>query len=115
MVDNRPSFDLGIVLKDAHPLENTIGKLIECTHLTREEIEGKDRKNKSISPYKTIVLKQDIDRDLLAAIEVNKFDLPGIVIDVRIRRHYIREKSAAHLIGYLGEISSKELESGIIS
>ncbi len=113
MVDNRPSFDLGIVLKDAHPLKNTIGKLIECTNLTQEEIEEKIAKNKSISPYKTIVLKQDIDRNLLAAIEVNKFDLPGIVIDVRIRRHYIRGKSAAHLIGYLGEISSRELESGL--
>ncbi len=113
MVDNRPSFDLGIILKDAHPLKNTIGKLIECTNLTQEEIEEKIAKNKSISPYKTIVLKQDIDRNLLAAIEVNKFDLPGIVIDVRIRRHYIRGKSAAHLIGYLGEISSRELESGL--
>jgi penicillin-binding protein 2 len=113
MVDNRPSFDLGIVLKDAHPLENTIGKLVECTSLTWEEIMEKIGKNKAVSPYKTIVLKQDIDRDLLAAIEVNKFDLPGIVIDVRIRRHYLREKSAAHLIGYLGEIGSKELESGM--
>ncbi len=113
MVDNRPSFDLGIILKDAHPLKNTIGKLIECTNMTQEEIEEKIAKNKSISPYKTIVLKQDIDRNLLAAIEVNKFDLPGIVIDVRIRRHYIRGKSAAHLIGYLGEISSRELESGL--
>jgi len=113
MVDNRPSFDLGIVLKDAHPLKNTIAKLIECTNMNQEEIEEKIAKNKSISPYKTIVLKQDIDRNLLAAIEVNKFDLPGIVIDVRIRRHYIRGKSAAHLIGYLGEISSKELESGL--
>jgi penicillin-binding protein 2 len=112
MVDNRPSFDLGIVLKDAHPLENTIGKLAECTNMSQDEIREKIARNKSISPYKTIVLKQDIDRNLLAAIEVNKFDLPGIIIDVRIRRHYIREKSAAHLIGYLGEISSRELESG---
>jgi penicillin-binding protein 2 len=113
MVDNRPSFDLGIVLKDAHPLENTIGKLVECTDLTFEEIKEKISKNESTSPYKAIVLKQDIDRNLLAAVEVNKFNLPGIVVDVRIRRHYIRGKSASHLIGYLGEISKKELESGL--
>jgi penicillin-binding protein 2 len=113
MVDNRPSFDLGIVLKDAHPLEDTIGKLAECTNMPQEEIQEKIANNKSMSPYKTIVLKQDIDRNLLAAIEVNKFDLPGIIIDVRIRRHYIRGKSSAHLIGYLGEISPRELESGL--
>jgi penicillin-binding protein 2 len=113
MVDNRPSFDLGIVLKDAHPLEDTIGKLVKCTDMTLEEIKEKIGKNKSVSPYKTIILKQDIDRNLLASIEVNKFDLPGIVVDVRIRRHYIRGKSAAHLIGYLGEISLKELQGGL--
>jgi penicillin-binding protein 2 len=113
MVDNRPSFDLGIVLKDAHPLEDTIGKLVKCTDMTLQEIKEKIGKNKSVSPYKTIILKQDIDRNLLASIEVNKFDLPGIVVDVRIRRHYIRGKSAAHLIGYLGEISLKELQGGL--
>jgi penicillin-binding protein 2 len=113
MVENRPSFDLCIVLKDARPLKNTIEKLVECTNISREEIEEKIEKNKLKSPYKPIVLKQDIDRNLLAILEVNKYNLPGISIDVRIRRHYIREKSAAHLIGYLGEISSKELESGL--
>ena len=111
LVENRPSFDLGIVLRDANPLEDTISKLAKYTGISRDEINEKIQKNKSGFPYKTITLKQDIDRDILAAIEVNKFDLPGIVIDVRIRRHYIRGNFAAHLIGYLGEISSKELES----
>ncbi len=112
MADNRPSFDLGIVLKDANPLEDTIGKLAEYTNMAAEEIHERIEKNKHISPYRPIIIKQDIDRDLLAAIEVKKFDLPGVVIDVNIRRHYIRGKSAAHLIGYLGEISSYELKSG---
>ncbi len=109
MVDNRPSFDLGIILKDARPLEETITKLAGTINVTEEEIREKIANAKSVSPYETILLKPDIGRDLLAAIEVSRFDLPGIVIDVKIRRHYIREKSAAHLIGYLGEINLKEL------
>ncbi|MFO8085483.1 MAG: penicillin-binding protein 2 [Desulfobacterales bacterium] len=111
MVDNRPSFDLGIILKDAHPLESTIAKLADVINVTEEEIKEKINKSKVLSSYKTIIILQDIGRDLLAAIEVNKFDLPGIVIDVKIRRHYLRDKSAAHLIGYLGEVNSRELEN----
>lgn len=111
MVDNRPSFDLGIILKDARPLEDTITKLAGTINVTEEEIREKIANARSVSPYETILLKPDIGRDLLAAIEVNRFDLPGIVIDVKIRRHYIREKSAAHLIGYLGEINLKELRN----
>ena len=111
MVENRPSFDIGIVLRDAHPIEETISSLAKYGNIAEDEIKEKIHKNKSVSPFKAVTIRQDTDRDVLAAIEVNKFALPGIVIDVRIRRHYIRGKSAAHLIGYLGEISSKELES----
>ncbi len=51
-------------------------------------------------------------RDTLAAIEVNKYDLPGVSVNVNLRRHYIHERKAAHLIGYLSEISPEELKSG---
>lgn len=111
MVDNRPSFDLGIILKDARLVDDTITKLAKTTNLTEEEIRGKIANARSVYPYDTILLKPDIGRDLLAAIEVNRFDLPGIVIDVKIRRQYIRQKSAAHLVGYLGEINQEELRN----
>jgi len=59
-----------------------------------------------------MLLKQDVGRDTLAAIEVNKYDLPGISVNVNLRRQYIYERNAAHLIGYLSEISPDELKSG---
>ncbi len=111
LVDNRPSFDLSLVLKDARPLEKTVEKLAQYTGWSQDEIFDKIERNKTPYSYKPVLLRQDIGRDMLAAIEVRKFDLPGIVIDVRTRRHYIREKSAAHLLGYLGEINARELES----
>ncbi len=113
LVDNRPSFDLSIVLKDAHPLDITIKKLSEYTHIPVSDIKDEISRNKTVYSYQPILLKQDIGRDMLAAIEVHKFDLPGIVIDVCPRRHYIRGKSAAHLLGYLGEINQAELASGL--
>ncbi len=45
-------------------------------------------------------------------IEVNKFDLPGIEVNVRPIRHYIQRGLSAHIIGYLSEINPKELKSG---
>ncbi|MBT8358700.1 MAG: penicillin-binding protein 2, partial [Deltaproteobacteria bacterium] len=67
---------------------------------------------KGISLYKPLLLKQDIGRDTMAAVEVHKYELPGIVVNVNPRRHYLNRQSAAHLIGYLGEISPVELKSG---
>ena len=112
LVDNRASFDLSIILKDAKPIEDTVKKLSRYTKTSSEEIQSKIARSKGISNYKPVLLKQDIGRNVLAAIEVHKYDLPGVCIDVKPRRHYINKQSAAHLIGYLSEINSGELKSG---
>ena len=112
LVDNRPSFDLSIILKDAKPVEHTIERLSQYINVPATELMSKISRNNGISSYIPITLKQDIGRNALAAIEVRKYNLPGIVVSVKPKRHYIYKQSAAHLIGYLGEISSDELKSG---
>ena len=112
LVDNRPSFDLSIVLKDAKPLEQTVNKLSKYLDVPESDLMSKIESDKTVPSYKPILLKKDIGRDALAAIEVRKYDLPGVVIDVKPRRHYIEQKTAAHLIGYLSEINPDELNSG---
>jgi penicillin-binding protein 2 len=112
LVDNRPAFDLNIVLKDAKPVEQTVKKLSKYINVPESELLSKIESDKAVSSYKPVLLKKDIGRDALAAIEVRKFDLPGVVVDVKPRRHYIERQMAAHLIGYLSEINAGELDSG---
>ena len=112
LVDNRPAFDLYIVTKDAKPVDDTLEKLAHYTGIPLEALNKSLRKYRGIGPYKPILLMQDIGRDMLAAIEVHKYDLPGIGVNVKPRRHYIDEESAAHLVGYLSEISAADFRSG---
>lgn len=111
LVDNRPSYDLSIVVKDAKPLETSLQHLSEYTQLPLELMWGEIEKSHNQPSFKPIVLKQDIGREVLAAIEVKRFDLPGTIVDVRLRRLYVKGRSAAHILGYVGEISSNELKS----
>ena len=112
LVDNRPSFDLRIIPRNAKPLEQTLKKLARYTNIPEEDLMEKVRECNGLSSYKPVLLKQDIGRDAMASIEVHKFDLPGVVMDIRPVRHYINGQHAAHLIGYLGEINAKELQGG---
>jgi penicillin-binding protein 2 len=112
LVDNRPSFDVRITLKDAEPLAATLAKLSQHINIPADALMSKIKQSEGVSAYKPLLLSQDIGRDALAAIEVNKYDLPGISVNVNLRRNYIYERNAAHLIGYLSEINSKELKSG---
>ncbi|MGD8259087.1 MAG: penicillin-binding protein 2, partial [Desulfobacterales bacterium] len=112
LVDNRPSFDVNIILKDARPFEKTLNKLAEHLDVPPQELISKVSKSNGISSYKPVLLKQDIGRNALATVEGHKYDLPGIAVNVKLRRHYLNLQSAAHLIGYLSEINSGELDSG---
>jgi len=112
LVDNRPSFDVRITLKDAEPIVSTLAKLSQHINIPADTLMSKIKQTEGVSAYKPLLLSQDVGRDALAAVEVNKFDLPGISVNVNLRRQYIYERSAAHLIGYLSEINSEELKSG---
>jgi penicillin-binding protein 2 len=112
LVENRPSFDVAITLKDARPVETTINNLSQHLVVPFEELMLKLSSSRDVSAYKPIVIKQDIGRNALASIEAQKYDLPGITVNVKLRRHYLNIQNAVHLIGYLSEISPGELASG---
>ena len=112
LVDNRPSFDVSIILKDAEPLEQTLEKLSAYIRIPASDLMSTITQTKGRSSYKPIVLKQDIGRNALAALEVHKYDLPGVAVKVNLRRNYINKRYAAHMIGYLSEINLEELKSG---
>ena len=111
LVDNRPSFDLSIMLKDAGPVEHVTKQLSQYLSMPETDLLSKIKSEKGISPFKPVALKEDIGRDSLGSIEVHKLDLPGIVVNVKARRQYPDKYGAAHLIGYLGEIDLDELKS----
>ncbi len=112
LVDNRPSFDVSIILRDAAPVEQTIAKLSEHIQIPSADLMTTIKNTKGFSSYKPVLLKQDIGRNALAALEVHKYDLPGVAVKVNLRRNYINNQYAAHLLGYLSEINSDELNSG---
>ncbi|MBF0451998.1 MAG: penicillin-binding protein 2 [Candidatus Magnetomorum sp.] len=108
LVDNRPSFDIEIVPKDARPYENVLPDLSRYLNVPKAELIAKLKKARGSAAYRPVILKRDVSRDVLAQIEVNRYDLPGVQVQVIPRRHYV-QRTAVHLVGYLGEISGTEL------
>ncbi len=110
LVDNRPSFNLYIFLKDAKPVNMMLQKLSYYTGISTDYFHTAFKKNKTANPLKEVLLKKYIGRNLLAVVEAHRYDLPGVIIGVNTRRHYFDHQSAAHLIGYLGEIDPDDLK-----
>lgn len=109
LVDNRPAFELSIILKDAKPVEKTVAYLAKCIDVPVQNLMGMIERHKGQPSYKPIPLISDMGRDMLAVVEAHLYELPGIVVTVNPVRHYIEGTLASHLIGYLSEINPTEL------
>ena len=45
----------------------------------------------------------------MVALETHQLELPGVSLQVTPRRHYLYGSLAAHLLGYVGEVTVKDL------
>lgn len=110
LVDSRPSFDLLFVPEDAAEPETTLKQLAGILEREEEEFLRLLEENKSRPPFEEIVLGRDVDWRTVAAVETHQLDFPGVTLRVRPRRSYLKNNMAAHLLGYLGEISPRQLK-----
>ncbi len=112
LVDNRPSYNFYVIPEDILDRDELIESLRLLIGIDPELIRNKLEQAPRSYPFKPILIKKNISRNELAIIEANLFNLPGIVIQVEPQRNYIYRRLASHLIGYLGEISESQLNSG---
>jgi penicillin-binding protein 2 len=56
-------------------------------------------------------LAKDLPYDARTRVESHLFALPGVFTDMRPRRFYVGGELAAHVLGYIGEIQSAQLET----
>ncbi len=110
LVDNRPAFDVKLVPEDVQSLPEAVARVGRLLGLSDEEIEDRLAKARGQPPWRPILIKGDVSRDEVALVETRKLDLPGVFIDVDQRRAYRYGRLAAHLLGYMGEISDAELK-----
>ncbi|HSR12702.1 MAG TPA: penicillin-binding protein 2, partial [Thermodesulfobacteriota bacterium] len=110
LVDSFPSFDVSLFRQDVPDIDALIPDLARALSLDPEKLEAKLEAAKGTPLHQPVKIKTDITREDLANVETRKLDLPGVVVDVVIRRNYPYKELASHIIGYLGEISQDELE-----
>ncbi|UCG14458.1 MAG: penicillin-binding protein 2 [Deltaproteobacteria bacterium] len=110
LVDNRPAFKLAIVPEDVSDLQQTLFHLSQILGVDRGQLSEKIQGAPKGAPFRPIVLRRDMTRDQLAAVESHRFHLPGVMVQIEPRRSYERPSFAAHLIGYLGEIEEAQLK-----
>ena len=111
IVENRPAYHLVIIREDIADLEGTVKELARLCERNPDEFFSIIEANRAVPKFVPLRLASDLDRDCLARMEAQRIRLPGVVIQLEPKREYKWNGTAAHLIGYLSEITETELRS----
>jgi len=108
LVENIPSF--AALISPEYSDKVDINLLAKILNIPREEIEKKISK-KSESIYMPIRIKEDLTFKEIAMLEARRSELPGLIIETEIKRHYPFGPATAHLLGYLGKITEEQIKN----
>ncbi|MEG3640211.1 penicillin-binding protein 2 [Magnetococcus sp. PR-3] len=110
MVDNVPDYRLLIVPERAGPLMPLVARLRKLVDLTDDEVEGLLKQVKRQRSFLPVQVKDNLKWEEVSRLEARQHAFPGMMIQAQSRRNYPHGNSAAHLLGYLGEVVGRDRE-----
>ena len=109
MASNQQNYRVLLNAKDAKDIEGTLdilGKIISITPGERRRILREIKRN---SRYVPATVRENLDWNEVARVEVNAPDLPGVNIDVGQSRYYPYGANTAHVLGYVAAVAPEEV------
>lgn len=110
LADNRPSHILSIVRERVPDLEETLAQLQQMVPITGRDLENFRKKLNRGRPYEAVPLRFRLTEEERARLAVNRYRLPGVVVDAQLLRYYPEGELFSHALGYVGRISESEVD-----
>ena len=112
LVENRYSLDISLIREQTENLDLSLRLLADVANVDEQALWNVVERHRDDPVYRSIVLVRDASLSQIAAVAARKLELPGVVIEQVPTRYYPAEQLAAHLFGYVGEITDAQLTSG---
>ena len=109
IVDNYPSVSCFLVREQNRNIDSDLPLIAKGLNLDLDNLRATLHHYRAAPGYQPIPIKQDISPDEQAFIEAHRNELPELETIDEERRLYPRDGFAAHLIGYVGELSEEDL------
>jgi penicillin-binding protein 2 len=114
IVDNRTSLALQLntakLPRDPAEERAELVRLGQLAHMSLKKVRKTIREEEEVAAGAPVTLRQDVGYDLVAYVEENQRDFPGVAIQRVFVRHYPHGTLAAHVLGSVGEVNEEELK-----
>ncbi len=110
IADNKQNYRVMLVSEDTRGLGvdgalDLLNEIVPMTPGERRRVRKEIRRNRSFVP---VTLRENLDWEDVARIEVNAPDLPGVMIDEGQSRYYPYGSHLAHVLGYVSAVNEQE-------
>ncbi|MFK8139268.1 MAG: penicillin-binding protein 2 [Bdellovibrionales bacterium] len=110
LVDNQPGFEISITPQYAMKLEETAESISKVINVPVKRILSKVKKGaRQNGKFRPVRIKENLNREEVTRLARLQLDNPGLNINMFIKRTYPLHKNGAQYLGYVGEISKREL------
>jgi penicillin-binding protein 2 len=113
LADNVPGYTITLLPQPADSAKATLERVSQYVDLDEGQIA---RLLQSMARFgREVIVDVDADFEVVAALEERRTEFPGVYVEMRPRRRYLLGEAAAHVLGYVGQVTADELESDAFS
>ena len=103
LVNNLPGYAV-VLQKQSDYKAETLQHISELLNIPVADIQKKIKESRNY--YEPILLKNDLDMEMVTKIEEQRRYMPEVMLAVQPIRNYPYKELAVHALGYVGEVSS---------
>jgi penicillin-binding protein 2 len=113
LAGNRMAFEVRLDREKAGDPSQLLPALSRVLGMSEQTLQERLDRYRARPPFEPVVLKEDVDLKEVAYIESRRLELPMLSVGIESRRDYPHGDLAAHVLGYVGEVSEEQVRRDI--
>jgi len=110
IADNTQTFQLHMIPEDVPNLEELFFKLSKVIDFSRNKRNSLLKRLKKRKPWKPIIISDNLSWSEFSRLNLFLHEMQGVKPVVALARKYFSDGSSSHIVGYVSDISTKDLE-----
>ncbi|MCR9157753.1 MAG: penicillin-binding protein 2 [Rhodobacteraceae bacterium] len=109
LAGNEPSYRITMVKEDSGNVDEVIARLSALVELDEDELNRALTEMQRSAPFLPVTVAERVTWEDISRVAVNAPALPGVTPEVGLSRIYPRRGDFAHVVGYVGPVSERDL------
>ncbi len=111
LADNKAAFQVSLIRENIKDEAATVEAVRRLLGIDEPTLRGRIALHKDLPAFEPIVIADGLKPEEVAPIESRRLELPELVVESEPQRYYPGDGLAAHVLGYLQELTAEEIQA----